>query len=303
MKVSIVMPAYNAANTIAESIESVLRQSYQNWELIIVNDCSKDNTVQIINRYIAQHDNIKLIDLEVNQGPCLARNIGIKCATGDYICFLDSDDLWHPSKLELQTSFHHQHPYKISHTNFIFFNGNGIVRRPWKNLIQLGMKKSGKLLDQLYQENVVGILTVMVKRDILLDLGGFDPEIPALEDYDLWIRIAEAGYEYGYIDKKLADYRVVNGSLSNSPSKYKRVFKKFIRKHINKHIGNPKLKGQIWGNYYRYFGTVYFKNKKYKLSILYFKKAISLHKTGFISFTTFLYMLIASFKIKFNKIG
>lgn len=292
------MPAYNAANTIAESIESVLNQTYENWELLIINDCSKDNTASIVNSYTSQFDNIKLIDFKANKGVCIARNEGIKAATGEYICFLDSDDLWLPSKLELQTELHRKNNFAISHTDFYSFDANGIVKRPWSKIMEIGQLKSGDLLRQLYHKNTVGILTVMVQKKVLVDMNGFDPKVPSLEDYDLWIRIAEAGHQFGYLDIKLARYRIVSGSLSNSTNKYKRVFKKFIYKHISKHRSDVALIDKIWGNYYRHFGTMYFKSQQYRLSAKYFIKSITCSKISFISLTTIVYLLLAILKQK-----
>ena len=104
-KVSIIMPAYNAADKIETSVDSVLNQTYQNWELLIINDCSKDNTVEVVKKYIEKDDRIILIDLIANLGVAKARNAGIKRANGKYIAFLDSDDYWTSDKLLKQTSF------------------------------------------------------------------------------------------------------------------------------------------------------------------------------------------------------
>lgn len=103
--VSIITPVYNAEKFIAETIESVLKQTYSNWELILVNDCSKDNSEKIIKKYCKYDERIKLINNKVNSRAAISRNNGIEKAEGRYICFLDADDLWDEYKLEKQLKF------------------------------------------------------------------------------------------------------------------------------------------------------------------------------------------------------
>ena len=103
--VSIITPAYNAADYITEAIESVLAQTYLNWEMLLVNDCSKDNTAEIVQSYAVKDKRIKLINLKQNSGAALARNAAIQNAKGRYIAFLDSDDLWKKEKLQKQIEF------------------------------------------------------------------------------------------------------------------------------------------------------------------------------------------------------
>jgi len=127
--VSVIMPAYNASKTIAESIESVLSQSYRNWELIIINDASTDNTSAVSKHFREKDSRIILVDLKHNVGVYNARNTGLLRAGGELIAFLDSDDLWERGMLETQVSFHLKTQVKISHTNFIWFNERGVVNR------------------------------------------------------------------------------------------------------------------------------------------------------------------------------
>ena len=104
-KVSIIMPSYNAAKFIAASIQSVIDQTYRNWELLITDDCSKDDTVKIVEKFIVEDNRIKLFSTGKNSGPACARNKSLKNATGKYIAFLDSDDIWVSNKLETQIKF------------------------------------------------------------------------------------------------------------------------------------------------------------------------------------------------------
>ena len=119
--VSIITPAYNAAACIAETIECVLAQTYTNWEMLIVNDCSKDDTAEIVQSYVVKNKHIKLINLQQNSGAAAARNTAIKNAKGRYIAFLDSDDLWKKEKLQKQIGFMQQNRYAFTYTSYEHF--------------------------------------------------------------------------------------------------------------------------------------------------------------------------------------
>jgi len=290
--VSVIMPAYNAAKTIAASIESVLAQTYTNWELIIVNDGSTDDTVRVIAPYL-RDSRVKLINLERNQGLPAARNLGAERASGDYIAFLDADDLWLPAKLEKQLKYHQSHPeYFISHTDFEAFTSRGTIRRPWRKILVPTGRKKGRMLPVLYYQNVIGVLTALVKKRVFEEVKGFDARLWTGEDQDLWIRIAERGYEFGYIDEVLARYRVSATGLSRATGKYKRALKRVIEKHVDL---NPKVSAAVrkkaWGIYYRHFGTVYHKRGEYRLASKYFWAALSRLGISFMGATTLAYIL------------
>ena len=116
--VSIIMPAFNSEKTIVNAIKSVINQSYKTWELIIINDCSSDNTLEVINKYAVNHFNIRLINLNKNYGAGYSRNQGILEANGRYIAFLDSDDLWHKDKLTTQIAFMIANSLKITYGSY-----------------------------------------------------------------------------------------------------------------------------------------------------------------------------------------
>ena len=116
--VSVIMPTYNCGKFIEETIKSVANQTYKNWELIIVDDCSKDNTEEIVNRYIERDSRIKYHRLETNQGAAVARTKAMKMARGSYMAFLDSDDLWKNDKLEKQINFMEENSYNFTCTAY-----------------------------------------------------------------------------------------------------------------------------------------------------------------------------------------
>ena len=124
--ISIIVPVYNSEKFIKDTIKTVEEQTYENWELLLVNDCSTDNSKKIIEEYEKKDKRIKLIDLEQNSGAAIARNTGIDRANGKYIAFLDSDDLWEKEKLEKQIKFIKKNNCVFSFTGYEFANEDGI---------------------------------------------------------------------------------------------------------------------------------------------------------------------------------
>ena len=159
--VSIVMPSFNMASYIAESIRSVLNQTYTNWELIIVDDCSTDNTAEIVSSF--NDSRIRYFKNEKNSGAAISRNLAFREARGEYVAFLDSDDLWREDKLEKQIHFMESNNYSFTYTNYerIDDNGNRI------GVFCTGPKIVTKT--KMYRYCYLGCLTVMYKRKDFLD--------------------------------------------------------------------------------------------------------------------------------------
>jgi teichuronic acid biosynthesis glycosyltransferase TuaG len=272
--VSIIMPAYNAASTIKMSVDSVLAQTYDNWELIIINDGSADETIKLANEFAGTDERIRVLDLKNNGGLPNARNQGINIAKGEFVAFLDSDDTWSPEKLSKQIAFHQKNPdINISHTNFTTFNNDGPVGRPLKRIIEFNYKKQGNLIPSIYCKNTVGVLTVMAKRSLVQKVNGFDTNIWATEDLDLWIKISKHGEKFGYVDERLANYRLNAGGMTRKMGKYKHAYRKLLAKYKSDIIENECYK-LSWANYYRYFGIAYLKERQYKLALLYLSKSV-----------------------------
>jgi teichuronic acid biosynthesis glycosyltransferase TuaG len=298
--VSVVMPAYNAEKTIRQSIDSVLRQTFTDWELIAVNDGSKDSTVSIVEEFSRRDPRIILHTLSQNGGLPNARNQGCLRAQGKFVAFLDSDDLWHKDKLKTQMSFHNEHPsIKISHTDFQIFDEKKVFKRPYKKFVESRAAKEGQLYPTIAYENTVGVLTVMVDRELLKDVGLFDTSLWTFEDQELWLRIARKNVAFGYIDKVLAYYRLTHGGMSRRLGRYKKAYKFFIKNYLR----DEKLdQRRIWKNYFHHFGTAYFHKGDFQLAKLYFKKSLSFGNVGSKSITSLLYLLFATLKdISANK--
>lgn len=181
-KVSVIIPTYNRHAMLKEAVESVLAQDYQHFELIVVDDGSTDLTPEILKSYRAAvtviHQN--------NQGVSSARNTGIKAASGDLVAFLDSDDLWLPQKLSSQVDFFKSNPEAlICQTQEIWIR-NGVRVNPKKQ----HQKASGMIFEPSLKLCLVSPSAVMMRASLFETVGLFDPDLPACEDYDLWLRIS-----------------------------------------------------------------------------------------------------------------
>jgi len=211
--VSVIMPAYCSEDTIAASIESILNQSYRNWELLIYDDFSRDNTLTIAEEYSQKDDRIKIMAGKENAGVASARNSAIRTARGRFIAFLDSDDQWKRNKLEKQIKFLDQ-------------NGCGLCYSSYELLSHSGNKKGRKIsifketasYESLLRNNYIGTLTVLIDRRKIKDEDiCFSSE--RHEDYLLWLSYAKNGYKLMGMDESLAYYRVSANSLSGNKLK------------------------------------------------------------------------------------
>ena len=229
-QISIVMPAFNSEETISASIQSVLSQTFKNWELIIVDDASEDGTAKLVFR---EYDDkrIKLIQNSANMGPAGARNVALECATGDFVAFLDADDLWTPEKLKLQLSFMQNNNCAISFTSYWRLGKTDSQKHQ--------EKKAAKKIsyEALLDQNGIGCLTAMIDRRKLPNLRFSNlSEIMGSvktnrllkfllkgrvghEDYAFWLAALRPQegqpplLAYG-LDEPLAYYRVSSGSFS-----------------------------------------------------------------------------------------
>ncbi len=209
--VSIITPSYNSVNFIGETINSVIAQTYENWEMIIVDDCSKDNSVELVQEYVDKDNRIKLIQNKVNKGAAETRNEALKVAKGRFIAFLDSDDLWLPEKLEEQIFFMEKNSIAFSFSNYEVIEENGTSTN---KVIKVPKKIN---YNRYLRNTIIGCLTVIVDKE---KVGCFEmPNIKSSHDMALWLLIMRRGFEaYGY-QKNLAKYRLV--STSNTAQKQK----------------------------------------------------------------------------------
>lgn len=209
--VSIIMPSYNAARFIGESINSVLLQTYSNWELLIVDDCSKDNSVEVVRKFANIDKRVVLFSLEKNVGAAAARNVAIEHAQGQYIAFLDSDDVWDEYKLEKQLAFMKQYSYAFTFSNYYVMEENG---KKTENIVKVPSSLS---YHQYLRNTIIGCLTVIIDRQ---QSGDFKmPLIKSSHDMALWLLIMKRGFKAYGLKDVLAGYRLV--STSNTAKKWK----------------------------------------------------------------------------------
>ncbi|MBU2949614.1 glycosyltransferase [Tamlana agarivorans] len=207
--VTVITPMHDSEAYISESINSVLNQSYKNWELILIDDYSQDKTLKIIQPFLETYSNIKLLKNTVNSGAAISRNKGIEAAQGDYISFLDADDLWKPNKLEVQIHFMKTENCAVSFSSYEFIDENG---KPLDKIAQaLNSLSYSKLLKSNYIGNLTGVYDV--KR-----LGKVtSPNLRKRQDWLLWLAvIKKSGKPALGMSESLAFYRVRKGSMSSN---------------------------------------------------------------------------------------
>ncbi len=208
--VSVITPCYNSSRFISQAIESVLAQTYKNFEMIIVDDCSTDDSVGVVEEYLGKDCRIKLIKLEKNGGPAIARNIAIEAAKGGYIAFLDSDDIWLPEKLEKQIKFMKECDVILSYSSYYLINENG-------DDIGLFLTKERATYRELLKSNYIGNLTA------IYDAGRIGKQymevVQRRQDYTLWLKILKAELLAEGILEPLAKYRRHRNSISSNKLK------------------------------------------------------------------------------------
>jgi len=181
--VSVIIPTYNRAEFLKIAIESVLNQTFKEFELLIIDDGSTDNTKDIVNSF--NDEKIRYIHYTENQGPSYARNIGIKNSQSNFIAFLDSDDSWKKEKLEIQYKTMMENPeYLLSHTEEIWYK-DGRILNPKK----IHKKQHGDVFRQSLRLCAISMSTVMVRRKLFEIVGLFDEKLIVCEDYDMWLRV------------------------------------------------------------------------------------------------------------------
>ena len=206
--VSVIIPYFKKKTFIKEAVYSVLNQTYQNFEIIIIYDDSDVQDLNYINEIASTNDKIKIIINPKNIGAGLSRNLGIKSSKGKYIAFLDSDDIWRRDKLEIQLADFKKNNYKISHTSYeiIDINNKRISNRKAKNF---------NSYKDLLKSCDIGLSTVILLKEILSEQCLF-PNLKTKEDFVLWLLILKKNITIGSIDINLTYWRKSPGSLSSS---------------------------------------------------------------------------------------
>lgn len=205
--VSIIMPNYNSEHYIAGTIESIINQTYSNWELLITDDCSSDNSTNIIESYCAKDSRIKLFKLENNSGAGVARNNSIKQANGKFIAFCDSDDRWFPNKLELQLDFMVTNNIAFSHTSYMTCDENDTT-------IGIVVCRKNETLKSMCHDDKMGFLTVIYNVSKLGKI--YMPDLRKRQDWALKLKILKICKYAKGMKEPLAYYRIRKESISSN---------------------------------------------------------------------------------------
>ena len=210
--ISVILPTYNRAYCLERAINSVLNQSYTDLELIVVDDGSDDGTKELVQKLQKADSRVKYFYTRINQGPAAARNYGIEQASGDYLAFQDSDDLWRPEKLSLQMKRMEEMgaDFCYHEVQCDFGNGQYAILPQQELAIQ---KKEGDIYAQMLYDNLVDCPSLLVKRVCIDRIGVFDTQMKALEDYDLALRLARE-YRAAFVNQVLLDSGYTSGSVS-----------------------------------------------------------------------------------------
>ncbi len=241
--VSVIIPTYNRDNLLIRSVKSILNQTNQDYEILIVDDASTDNTSEVIKPYLSEK--IKYFRLEKNSGQCKARNFAIDKASGTYIGFLDSDDEWLPEKIEKQMAL-----FKNSNDPNLAAVYCGFIEKDEVSGITSVINRdnySGDLYNRFLKGFCPSTPTMfLVKTEILKEVNGFDENLPTFVDLDLWLRIARRGYTFDFVDEPLiVKYEHLGPQIAKNLNKRLDGLKVFLGKwgnEIKKHAGKKAYK-------------------------------------------------------------
>jgi glycosyltransferase involved in cell wall biosynthesis len=212
-RVSVVIPTFNCARFLDSAIRTVLAQTYKDFEVIVVDDGSTDETRDVVVQYRAKVHYL----YQINRGLSSARNLGLSAASGEFFAYLDADDMWYPDKLERQVTFLDAHKEcGLVHSDTTIIDEMDRVIHLRFNQETQRKVPSGYCTMDLLQRSHIQIPTILERRDIIERVGNFDERLKGVQDYLHWILVAMEGTAFGYIDEPLAMYRWRAGSLSSN---------------------------------------------------------------------------------------
>ena len=247
--VSVIMPCYNHGRFVAESVRSILGHTHKEFELIIVDDFSLDDSRQVLSALAGQDQRIKVVLHETNQGASKSRNDGLAIAKGDFICFCDADDLWMAEKLSAQLKMLEQNKqYDVAYCDAIIIDENGVVTgRRFSGMFPPPQNPTGQLFRQLCLRNFINMQTVMMRRKCLQPGANFDGNIKWVEDWWYWIQLSKK-HLFVYSEQPLAEYRVHSRSTNLTQRQGYQVnrFKVFRRALKGYPDLSPEVRSQIW---------------------------------------------------------
>ncbi|PIQ89482.1 MAG: hypothetical protein COV72_02955 [Candidatus Omnitrophica bacterium CG11_big_fil_rev_8_21_14_0_20_42_13] len=294
LKVSVIIPTHNCARYLPEAIDSVLNQTYQDFEIIVVDDGSTDNTKTIIEEYIDKFPGKIHYLYQEHRGPGSARNLGIKKSSGEYIAFQDSDDLWLPEKMKKQINLLEQDiEIKLVFSDMQQRNENKIVNKSYLNEKGLCDNIQGENLSlELAKANFIFTPTVIVKKNVFSTVGLFNEDYRIGEDYDMWLRIAKR-FKINIINEPLVIRRLRGLSVSHNRELYHEEHIKFLGDFIKSGVFTREEKNifrKQRADWIYHFGGYYFYRREYKKARHWFTKSIF----SINGFKAFIYLIISA---------
>lgn len=257
--VSAIIPNYNYARYVGEAVESALGQTYQNIEVIVVDDGSTDNSLEVLERY---RDRIKIIE-QKNSGVCVARNRGVAESAGEYIAFLDADDVWLPEKIEKQVEkFASGKDLGLVHVGVIDIDASGDELATHLN----GMEGDVSAELMMFEKAVIlgGGSGVMIPRPVFDEVEGFDESLSTSADWDLYFRISSA-FSVGFIGQPLLRYRLHGSNMhSNIPRMEGEMIMAYLKAFSGSSRNGNLHKGKAYGSLFRVLAGSYFRAGKYR---------------------------------------
>jgi glycosyltransferase involved in cell wall biosynthesis len=262
-RVSVIIPAYNAARTVDQTLDSVLSQTFQDFEIVVVDDGSTDDTPAVLARRRARLRVLR----KVNEGrPAAARNLGVRASCGEYVAFVDADDTWHPDKLARQVAMLDRDPtIGLVYTADATINARGDIVSV--NPCPPGAR--GRIYDVLRVHNVMVGSSVVVRRDAFDQVGGFDQSLTSIENWDLWIRISSR-WAIECIDEPLTFYRMHEGNRSGSVQLRRQNIFRVLEKHHEAAERSPEgrriRRDAYFHAYFNVLGRGYFSRREMRLA-------------------------------------
>ena len=236
--VSVIIPSYNREKTIGRAIESVLNQTFRDLELIVVDDCSTDNTRQVVEEYAQRDNRVKYLLQKPNQGACCARNLGISAAKGEYIAFQDSDDEWLPEKLEKQLSAMQK---KNADVCFHRLRRRSTVQGKEDSFFPKTGKSGFRSHRDMCNSTLISTQTIIAKKEVFSE-HLFDAKVKKTQDYDWAIR-ASRNYTFYFMSEPLAIQYFQDDSISRSGSEtIIKTRKYFLKKYADEFKDNPQFR-------------------------------------------------------------
>jgi len=285
MKVSIIIPTYNRAKFIGGAIQSVLGQTYQDFEVIIIDDGSTDNTKEAVRRF--KDSRISYLVQKENRGTSMVKNIGIREAKGKYIAFLDDDDKWLPEKLEMQVS---KLEKSSTDTGFIYC-GYKMLNKEGKILRKIQPKFKGEIYQNLLRRNFIALPTILVKKEIFQKTELFDEELKFGEDWDLFLRMAKL-YKSDFVNDYLVDCYIYGKRLTTESLKDSSIRIYSLNKIIKKNIEEYRERPQIYSCILSSLGNIYCQGGKLSRGRNCFKESI---KISPFNIKSYIYLILSLF--------